>query len=383
MQSSVLPLNFSTFYLCGIKPFTKISQRNCVNLLLKGVHPTSDNTFDVLSDSVCSNYIKGKKSIKDVLRIELLNLPMDTLKKRIDSVGIQDPMQTLSALQNLIKISTLQQKTKSTLLKSAENEDTLLFIAKVFIHAIRAIDVRPLSDKEQAILDSCTLSTAILTDETISSVEPDPDCNHTSHASTVSRTTTLHVPPTDDVDEETEWMMDYLLPSFANDPLEFAAMPIKIQYSPINMPMDYCALVYTLKPSLISNTLRTFKFHDFLNAMSIDEHSGKVCEGSLFNWIMQGSLESICAFIETTDFSLVSDFSCQLIGQFNLDESDNILSALRLASNNRVNILSSLIYVEDAPSLELRLIAHVCIQKSEIQKNFDADGVQIYNPKKR
>lgn len=382
MQSSVLPLNFTTFYLCGIKPFTKISQRNCVNLLLKGVHPTSDNTFDVLSDSVCSNYIKGKKSIKDVLRIELLNLPMDTLQKRIDSVGIQDTMQTLSALQNLIKISTLQQKTKSILLKSAENEDTLLFIAKVFVQAIRSIDVHPLSDEEQAMLDSCRYSAAILSDENIASVETDLDCKQTPQPSTVSHITTPHVPPTDDEDEETEWMMDYLPPSFTSDPLEFAVRPIQIQYSPINMPMDYRVLVYTLKPALTSNTLKTFKFHEFLNAMSIDEHSGKVREGSLFNWIMQGSLESICAFIETTDFSLVSDFSCQLIGQFSLDESDNILSALRMASNNNVNILSSLIYVEDAPSLELRLIAHICIQKVEMQKNFDAEGVQIYHPRK-
>lgn len=54
-----MPLTFATFYTCGIKQSTNLTQRNCINILLKGYIGT--NSSDILFDSVCSNYVKGKK----------------------------------------------------------------------------------------------------------------------------------------------------------------------------------------------------------------------------------------------------------------------------------------------------------------------------------
>lgn len=382
MHSSALPLNFTTFYVCGIKPFTKFSQKNCVNRLLNGVYPTPDNSYNVLSDSVCSNYVKGQKSIKDELRIDLLSQSIDSLKTRIDNIGIQDPMLSASALHNLIKFSNLQPKTKSTLLKAQNFDEPLDFIARVFIQAIRATDVRPLNTEEQGILNSCIHGDIVLQEESKSFNEAISPDKYAFTSSAAPRITSIYAPTADD-EEDTEYLTDYLSPAFANDSTEFMVKATHIDISPVNMPMDYRALVHTLKPALTSNNaIKTFTFQEFLNAMSINEHSGTVHDGSLSCLILHGSLESICTFIKKINFTLVSDFSCQLIGHFTLDESKEILCALQLASNKHVNILSSLIYVADAPELELRLVAHTCSNKVEMQKRIDDEGVPIYYPKK-
>lgn len=382
MQSSALPLNFTTFYSCGIKPFTTISQRNCVNLLLKGVHPTSDNSFDVLSDSVCSNYAKGKKSIKDELRVELLNLQNAELVRRIDSVGIQDPAQVSAALKRLIEHSGLRSRTKNSLLKNYDSENPLAFIAQVFNQAVRSTDARPLTDTEQEILESCIHGD-------ISSSEGDDPQDMPSTAKISARSDSSPAPSVSqlmesrDEDEEYEWMQDYLPATFASDSTSFAMTPVQLTNSPVNMPLDYRALIATLKPALTGDTLQTFSFADFISAMSIDEHNGNVLQGSLSNWVMCGSLKSICAAIDRIDFSKVSDFAIQLIGMFTLQEADAITATLRHATNSNVNILSALIYVKDAPELELRIISHLCPEKVKDQQLMSTEDIRIYDRKKK
>ncbi len=376
MQSSVLPLNFTTFYLCGIRPFTKITQRNCVNLLLKGVHPTSNDTYEILSDSVCSHYVNGNKSIKDELRLEILRLSSDDLKKRINSVGIQEPMLAATALQNLIEKSSLQKKTKTSLLNGANSEDPEVFIAKVFNQAIRATNVRVLTSEEKELLKSCTQNASIssemgeeVTMTTVSDVE------QFLKPETMSAYVSLN---NEENDEEEEWLMDYLPSAFVSDSLFFAMNPVRIESTSVNMPIDYRALVNTLKPMLTENTLQKFSFADFIKAMAIDEHDGRVMSGLISYWVMRGTLKSICASIDTIDFSQVSDFAIQVIGQYNLDEVAELTNRLKNASNQKANILTALIYMGEASEVELRIITHICPDKVRQQLSSDED-TQIYH----
>lgn len=367
MKSVFLPLNFTTFYLCGIKPFTKISQRNCVNLLLKGVHPTSGDSYDVLSDSVCSNYANGKKPIKDELRLELVKLTEDDFKVRIDKVGIQEPLLVAKALHKLIEKSGLQNRTKDLLLKSFENEEPQTFIAKVFNHAIRAAEVRPLNREEEAVLASCIGEADENTEE--ESV-PEHESFDMGQSSKMKNTFKNNV-----TEEEAEWLMDYLPATFANDSFSFLSSPVRVERICVNMPMDYRALVNTLKPTLTENTLSNFSFEEFIKAMDIDGRNGKVKSGSLLSWAMCGALESICDVIDGINFSQVSDFAIQIIGQFRLDEAKTIIDALKRASNQNVHILQTLIYVNDASDIELRIITHICPDKAREQK----EDIRIYH----
>lgn len=375
MPFSVLPLNFTTFYLCGIKPFTKISQRICVNLLLKDVHPTSSNTYEVLSDSVCSNYVKGKKPIKDELWVDLLKLSTYDLKNRIDNIGIQEPMLAAAALHKLIEASSLQKKTKDSLLASSNSDDPQIFIAKVFSQAIRAKDVRPLSREEETFIESCAHVADIPANDADSTREAAP---YIMAQSPMPGAAFNGISETQE-EENGSWTMDYVPPTFSDDPLSFAMNPVHISMIPVNMPMDYRALVYSLKRTLNENPLQSFSFPEFIESMSIDDRSGYVTQGSIRYWNIRGSFRSICSAIGDIGFSTVSDFAIQVIGQYNLKNIEELTETLKRASNEKVNILTALIYVREASELELRIIAHVCPEKVGIQK----EDIRIYQRHKQ
>ena len=148
-----MPLTFATFYTCGIKRFTNLTQRICINLLLRdGYAEAKEN--EILSDSVCSNYAKGKKALNSELQVELLGLSGEDIIERLHKIGIQNYAAVSDALQVLVEKSSLSANEKRELLECRRPDNELEFIAAVFLKCIRGDNYHPLTSADINALEN-------------------------------------------------------------------------------------------------------------------------------------------------------------------------------------------------------------------------------------
>lgn len=124
----IMPLTFATFFICGVKGLTNLTQRTCVNLLLKGVfsEKAKDGGDGVLNDSDCTNYIKGQRKLSADIQIELDKLSLEDFIERLKRIKIRNLTTAAEALRVLVRNSSLSEKDKEELLKDYHDKLTLL-----------------------------------------------------------------------------------------------------------------------------------------------------------------------------------------------------------------------------------------------------------------
>ena len=378
-----MPLTFATFYTCGIKQCTNLTQRDCINLLLKGYLGSDSN--DILSDSVCSNYIKGKKNLTNELRVDLLYLTQEEAINRLNSISIQDFTIVANALFSLVTNSSLPNNEKKRLLKYRESENELAFIAEVFLSCLKGRNLHPLTPLHIDILEGYIHSTV--------------PSNRTSNNPTISNKEAWRNRDISDYDnqadaltynngndEDFDWMRNYdVSNSIINTPPTFVRDKVKIATVVLELPNDYSAIIYSLKPTLTESAYEKFTIEEFTKTMNINITRNSIIlqKGSLEYWQFEGTMESVLPSLKHFNFNDVSDFALQLTGEFTSDDVKQLKQYLMDVSNSNVNILTSLIFDKEQVNVKLILIAHKCSEKVDAQLKPDYDGTLEYTPQRR
>ena len=373
-----MPLTFATFYICGIRQSTNLTQRNCINLLLKGY--IGKDSSDILSDSVCTNYAKGRKNLTNELRVNLLSLDRNGAIERLTKINIQDFTVVSEALLALVINSSLPVNEKKRLLKCNESEDNIAFIAEVFLNCIKGDNFISLTKSELDILDSYRHNAGLSNGKSNNSTIFDrADWQGTAISDSQTETNTHDT----ESDEDFDWMRNYSFDPIVNTPPTFVRDKVKIVNVVLELPRDYNALIYSLKPTLTESAYEKFSIEDFTRTMNIDvtRNTCRLQKGSLECWQFEGTIESILPSLENYNFSEVSDFAFQLIGEFTSKDVDKLKQYLKDISNDNVNILPSLIFDRELINVNLLLIVHKCSEKAEDQKSDrDHDGTHMYIP---
>lgn len=365
---TTMPLTFATFYTCGIKRFTNLTQRICINLLLRDGYSDSKE-IDILSDSVCSNYAKGKKALNSELQVELLNLSVEDIVERLHKIGIQNYTTVSDSLQILVENSSLSVTEKRELLECRKSENELGFVAAVFQKCIRGDNYHPLTSSDIAALENYRYRTVSTND-----AGAVPAVSDAGRAFTQVKDTEQDM----ENDAELDWMRDYVPASLVNEPVTFVRSTVKSHHVAIELPLDYRALVYALKPALTEDTLQTFTLEKFMETMDIDAAHIRLQRGSLEYWKFEGALDSILQLLERISFADVSDFAFQMMGQFTLEEAGELQRYLKNISNSKAAILSSLLYDKELSQIKVILIAHRCSEKAAEQRLADDDDTHVY-----
>lgn len=362
-----MPLTFATFYTCGIKRSTNLTQRECINLLLKG--NLGSGSCNILSDSVCSHYAKGSKPLTSDLRVELLNLTKDETINRLNKINIQNFTVVANALCALVMDSSLPDTGKETLVKYYDPKDELSFIAEVFLNCLKGDNFHILSKEDIIILESYRHidSSAILErinrrNTSVSDSQADAITNENTN-------------------EDFDWMRNYVPASMINPPPTFVRGKVNVENAVIELPNDYSAMIYSLKPTLTESAFEKFTVEELTKAMDIDpSHNSFILQkGILEYWQFEGAMESMLPSLKSYNFSEVSDFAFQLIGDFASKDVTKLVQCLKDISNDNVNILNSLIIDKEMANVKLTLIVHKCIEKVEDQKlDTDHDGTHTY-----
>lgn len=368
-----IPLTFATFYICGIRKFTNLTQRNCTNFLLTGKYVNTDSV-DILSDSMCSNYVKGKKPLNSDIQVELLKLSKDEVIRRLSQIGIQNFTSSACGLQILVKNSNLSDYEKERLINCYKSNHELPFVAEVFLSCIKGDNYHPLDNAAIQTLESYRLS-----ENSQSSHSAIYECSAPEgklNPADLSASRTSDSGNAEDID----WMRNYVPDSMINSSITFVRSKVQIETAVLELPMDYRAMIYILKPTLTESTLQKFTFQSFVNAMNIDAINNTLEKGHLKYWQFEGAIESVLPILNNFNFSKVSDIALQLIGEFTLKDFELLKQYLRNASNENVNILSTLIFDKEMANIKLILIVHECSEKADEQKlDCEHDGTHLYN----
>lgn len=371
-----IPLTFATFYICGIRKFTNLTQKNCTNLLLKNMYANADSV-DILSDSVCSNYIKGKKALNSDLQVELLKLSKEDALQRLGQIGIQNFTSAAYALQILVKNSNLSDYEKERLISCYKSNDELSFTAEVFLSCIKGDNYHPLDNAAIQTLESYRLSANSQSSHSAiyECSAPEGKLNPADLSAPVASNS--------ENAEDIDWMRNYVPDSMINSSITFVRSKVQIETAVLELPMDYRAMIYILKPTLTESTLEKFTFQDFVNAMNIDTIRNTLEKGHLKYWQFEGAIESVLPILNNFNFSEVSDIALQLIGEFTLQDFHVLQQYLKNVSNENVNILSTLIFDKEMANIKLILIIHECSEKADEQKlDCEHDGTHLYNPRR-
>ncbi len=273
------------------------------------------------------------------------------------------------SLQILVENSSLSVNEKRELLEYRRLENEPEFIAAVFLKCIRGDNYRPLTSSDIDMLENYRYRSVIT-----ESKGREPAVFKSAEQKDASDRKTGA-----EADGNLDWMRDYVPASMANESVAFIRSKVKIHNVMVELPLDYCALVYALKPVLTENTLQTFTFEKFLEVMDIDVTHNRLQRGSLEYWQFEGDLDDILQLLARIDFSDVSDFAFQMTGQFTLKENEELQRYLRNVSNYKVVILPSLLYDKESAQIKLMLIAHRCRNKAAQQRLADDDDTHVYN----
>ena len=370
-----MPLTFATFYTCGIKQSANLTQRDSINFLLKG-YIESDSS-KILSDSMCSNYVKGKKNLTNELRVELICLTKDDAIDRLTKINIQNFTIVANALLTLVINSSLPDNEKKRLVQCYESKDELEFTAEVFLSCLNGDNFYPLT---KSIIDTLEgyRHNAVLASKNSNNTNIFEKTNwrNTSASDSQADAKTIDI----DNNEDFDWMRNYVPDSMINTPLTFVLNKVHTMTVVLKLPRDYGAMIYSLKPTLTESAYEKFTIEDFAETMNIDiaHNTFNLQKGSLEYWQFDGTIESVLPSIKNYNFSEVSDFALQLIGEFTSKDVAILKQYLTDVSNNNVNILTSLIFDKELVNVNLILIVHKCSEKVEEQKSMDYDGTHEY-----
>lgn len=370
-----IPLTFATFFQCGVKGFTNMHQRTCVNLLLKGILSINakDCNDDVISDADCSNYAKGKRKISADIQFGLSKLNTEEIIKRLKATEIRDFATAVDTLSVLIKNSLLPEKEKAVLLKHYREGQELTFIAEVFRRSVKEDNSQRLTKTQVDILNKYKESYTLSADTNSMSVmtkQQGPEYG-----------TEVVLSEKIGNEENIDWMGEYV-PASA---LEKAIMPadsgVVMQCGEINLPKEYGRMIYILKPALREANVRKYPMNTFIEVLDIDAASNSLREGRLEYWQFEGAIDAVAALFSRIDFSDVCGFILQPIGDFEISQIENIERILKDASNVNVSMCSPLIY-KDVRDFKLILLAHRSKRKADEQRlDTDHDHTQIYDKK--
>lgn len=366
----VLPLTFATFYMCIVKKLSNPKQRICINILLKNVYPdiVSDKSCEVLSDSECSNYAKGRRPLSTPLQKELNELSEEDVIGRLKQLMIQDLAAMANALRTLVQRSTLSESEKEEILKYYQEETQYTFIARVFIKCIRGDNKYPLTTKQIELLqkygdDYVSANDTESEPEELGSLEFRSDS--TLKLGSIGK-------------EDLEWIGKYVPAAMLDTKITYDASRVVIQHEMLSLPDDYVKMIYLLKPALEEANLQKFKINEFIEVMDIDTTQNKLKHGSLEYWEFEGGIEYIISMLKMIYFGDVSDFAVRLIGGFDLSQSEAVVLALRKVSNENVKILYALDHKEEA-AVKLVFLAHRYYEKAK-EQSLDTlhDNTQLY-----
>lgn len=375
-----IPLTFATFFACGIKQFTSLTQLNCINLLLKG-HAGSVS-IEKLSDSVCSNYAKGKKNLTNDLRVELLNLTEKDAIDRLKMLNIQDFTTVSNALLALVENSSLSDNEKKKLVNCHQSKDDLVFIAAVFLKCLQGDNSFPINTLITSTLEGYRHNT-VSTNRTVYSPTI-PERTTWGNAS-VSESQADTITNNTGNDEDFDWIRNYVPELIINTPPAFIRDKVISETVVLELPIDYDAMIYALKPALTESAYETFTIEVFTKTMDIDttRNTFNLQKGSLEYLQLEGSIETILPSLKNYNFSMVSDFALQLIGEFTSKDVNELKQCLKDISNDNVNILTSLIFDKELTTVKLVLIVHKCNEKvKEQMADKDHDGTREYIPRR-
>lgn len=374
---TTMPLTFATFFQCGVKGFTNMHQRTCVNLLLKGILSINakDSDIDVISDADCSNYVKGKRNLSADIQPKLNKLNTEDIIHRLEDTGIRDFTTTAGALSVLIRNSSLPEWEKAALLEHYQKDPKLTFIAEVFKRSVKADNRQGLTETQVDTLIGYRKLYTLEADKNGISVVTEQQRQEYS-AEIVSHEKIEN-------EENIDWMGEYVPASMLGKAIMPADSGIVIQYDEIKLPEEYWRMVYILKPALREANVRKFSMNTFIEVLDIDAASSSLREGSLEYWQFEGAIDTIAALFGRIDFSDVCGFILQPIGNFEISQIENIEKILKNASNVNVSMCSPLIY-KDMRDFKLILLTHRSKRKSNEQRlDTDHDHTQIYDRKQK
>lgn len=315
MQEISLPLNFSTFYTFGIKDYTNLGQKRCINILLLGTTSDSFHYINTLDDSVCSNYAKGKKDISDYIRIDILQYRIEELSSRIHKVGIHDYSLSARALAILVQNSSLSPASKKELLDMYSSYEPLAFITHVFRKSIEADNAYDLNDIEIYDMRELILNNPVSSFDDINNMNANYNNSHDS--------TTY------------------------------------ISHTKIQLPFDYDNLIQLIEPEESGFYLDAFNIKSFLKINNIDPESHTIVEGSLELWTMKGSIDNLAGTLRDIQFLHTTALTYILSGMITLRDTQIIQNAFFSQKNyHSMKILISLIADKKKEVPELIIITH-------------------------
>ena len=364
-DETIMPLTFATFFICSVKDLTNLTQRTCVNYLLKGIfsEKAKDGGEGVLSDSECTNYVKGERKLSTDIQIGLGKLTLDDIIERLKGINIRNLTIAADALGVLVRNSSLSEKDKKALLRNHQEDQELTFIAKVFLRSVKEDNRYLLTQAQKDTLKKYR-------DNTLSDDKSDTP-TISSHQKLINRAEVKD-------EEDVGWMGDYVPASKIKKTIMPTDREVVMRHAEIKLPKEYLWMVYILRPALKEANLRKYSMNDFIKALDIDAASNSLQEGQLEYWQFQGAIDAIVALLKKLNFSDACGFVLQPVGDFELSQIEIVEEVLRVASNVNVTMCTPLIY-RDVPDFKLILLVHRSKRKAKEQSlDTDHDNTRIY-----
>lgn len=372
---TIMPLTFATFFICGVKELTNLHQRICVNVLLKGMLLEKNIKVDAceISDPDCSNYAKGKRKLSTEIQIELSTLNLEEIIERIKRISIRNLTTAADALKILVKNSSLSEKDKEALLKNYREDQELTFIAKVFLRSVKEDNSQELTLTQRETLIKYRDYNSLLNDKNGILI-------HEHQKQVNEAETDLHA--NTEIDEDISWMDRYVPASMVEKPFMPDDSEVIIRHDEIKLPEEYARMVYLLKPALREANIRKLPMNTFIEVLDIDAASNSLREGQIEYWQFEGAIDAIAALFKKLNFLDACGFVIQPIGNFEIEQTQNMEEILKSVSNANVAMCSPLIY-KDTPDFKLVLLVHKSKRKAKEQKlDTEHDHTRIYERKR-
>lgn len=124
------PLNFPTFFKTVLKGRISQTQKDAFHILISGVEFYAESTEPEYAPSLISRYCNDKQ-LPNALCKKILSASDDELEKRIEALGIQDPIECVEQAKQLVQQSTLSEAARKSLLSKCDDDKPYIFIALV------------------------------------------------------------------------------------------------------------------------------------------------------------------------------------------------------------------------------------------------------------
>lgn len=344
-----LRLSFASFFQCGIKQFTRATQKDCIHLLFFG-KPSRDTTLlKTYTDDMCTRFANGTLSISQDVRADLLALSQEKLMERIQSLGIEDDSLAASSLERLIDVSHLSHSARNKLLKSKDDNEPYQFIADVFQQSIRATlsGNHKLTKKQMEIVQYCI--TGNYSEQAEQKVDDSESAgfarlrkNSVTHNNYGKESRQLRAEPNpsnahndanafvngglwmDEVADFFDIKVDKSASAFFQSP------PLKVIHQRAEFPKDFFAALRWCIPEHRDLDLINIDREDIINALHLDIKR-RTSDSVIELWKFSGLTGDIAAELKKTDFGMATGCLISIIGEegMGLDTVEEIASAIQ------------------------------------------------------